>query len=493
MEKIRQWLKKALIIGVSLILGAPFFALADTSIAAQYVATSSIDQDAPATSPANYPAQSFIPTVSGTINSIAAGTPGGCGLTVSDGAFSTASFNTENAITGGYRYTGSTFSVSAGSTYYMTWCVNNSPGSFTGTQVDTYTDGDAGHSKIPPSGTFNFTTNTSIGNSLKDWAFSVCTDSDCTLSAPPPPDTDTTTHIHSITPYASSTIATSSAATFGATGYVNVNDFVDGMYLQIKYAPFSANITAKGASPDFEFTTLNIPLTTYGTFDVSTTSSALIVGEYTMQTSIRSPSLLNDALNFLGFGQFATFGIKTATSTTFIAASLAAYDIFVRDSQASLQDYLNSASSTAAACIPSTSFSAGECIYFLFVPQAKPTLEVLTNFKNGFLQYAPWGYVTRFVVIMSGSGTSTLPSWTVPIMLGPAGTTTLTYDMQDMITGGGTLLESVKDPENGLSPRDIIEPFIKLFVAISVLFIIVSDVLGMGHNTGGGTSARARA
>jgi len=368
-----------------------------------------------------------------------------------------------------HYFTGSGSDVTAG-TYYFSGGVN------TGLGGDWYgaASGSASETGRGNLGFHNFTPYGSGG----ERAYVVCSTAECEFSAPV---SDTTTHFDTITPASGDTIATSSAASFGADGYINPNDYSDGMYIQMKYVSYSA-MQASVASPDSLYTVLEFPISSSGTFHVSTTSPALTLGEYTMQSSIRSNSWLDNALNFFGFGQFAGYGIKTATSTTFIADSLSGYDVFVASTTASIETYLASSTISLASCSSWTSFNLGDCMNLLFVPQTKPISDALGNFKNGFLQYAPWGYLTRVVVILSGTATSSLPAFSTTIQLGsPTDTDTFSFDMQDMITGGYDLLNSIPANGSSMSVQDIIEPFIQLFVALFVIIVIIRDLTGAGH------------
>lgn len=291
---------------------------------------------------------------------------------------------------------------------------------------------------------------------------------------------DHSTHIETITPRGGSTIATSSNAVIGASGWVSDDDYKDGMYIQVRYARFSS-YQSSIASPDSLYTTKSIPITSAGYFNFSTTSPITATGEYSMLAEIKSPSLSDQLLNYFGFGQFANSGIRTSSSTKFTAYAASSYDNYVASTTASVAAYVASSTISLATCTAWTSFDLGQCLNLLFVPQTQPIKEALGSFKNGFLSYTPWGYLTRFIVILTNNATGTLPTFTATFMTGPSATSSLTFDMQDMIAGGGDLLESIHDPNSGLSTRDIVEPWILLFIALSVLFIIISDFARMSH------------
>lgn len=290
------------------------------------------------------------------------------------------------------------------------------------------------------------------------------------------------TRIDITTPYRDEVISTSTAATFGATGFVNADDFEDGMFVEIKYAPYTAMQSFSGASPDLLFTRLELPITAAGAFSVSTTSPAITKGQYTMQQSIRTPSFVNNALNFIGFGQFANFGILTSTSTEFVAGAFNGYDTYVASTTEALEDYLASSTISLASCSIWTSFNLGDCLNLLFVPQKAPISKALGNFKSQFLSYFPWGYVTRFIVIITGNATSSLPTFVTTIPISPSDNLqVLSFDPNEMIRGGGTALNSITDRYSGLNIKEIFQPMIRLFIGLFIAMIVIHDVLGLTH------------
>lgn len=304
---------------------------------------------------------------------------------------------------------------------------------------------------------------------------------------------DVSTHIATVVPANNDTIATSSAATFTVTGYVNPQDYHDGMYVEVKYAPLSA-YQASVASPSLLFTTLDFPITASTTFSVSTTSPALTVGQYKMKTTLYTPAAfglgwVQSILNFFAPDIFYPANPVTSTSTVFTAAHLSGYDIYVASTTAMINAYAASSTISLASCGVWTGFNLGDCIGVLLIPQTGPTLDALTTFKNTFLSYFPWGYLTRFIVILSGSATSTLPTFSVQWPMGsPTNLDTLTYNMDDIINGGRTVLNQTTITQDGktMNEQDIIEPWVRLFIALSVLFIIIKDLTGM-HGGGGRT------
>lgn len=315
------------------------------------------------------------------------------------------------------------------------------------------------------------------------------------------PPVNTNTRIDTVTPADGSTIATSTAATIGATGYVNANDYQSGMFLRVKYARFSS-YQAATANPDNLFTTVEFPITTYGAFSFSTTTPIIGVGDYRLLTEIRQPSITNNIINFFGFGQFANIGISFASTTRFTAAHANSYDTFVASTSASIDDYIANSGYNWDVCNMTdfSTFSFQECFFLLFIPQTQPIMDTLTDFKNRFLTYAPWGYVTRIIVIATGNATSTdtmgislRATITMPIGDPTTGTqhmVTSTGDPMEFIQGGSDLLSNVHTTfGDDVTFREAVEPWYKLVVAMMVMYAIFRHFMGHRHmeitNTGG--------
>ncbi|MEN9560926.1 MAG: hypothetical protein RIQ56_199, partial [Candidatus Parcubacteria bacterium] len=183
----RGWLGSNLSVAGLLFLGvflSADIARAEIRLAHQLIATSSVDQSYLG-GQNNYPAQTFTAESSGTILSVALADHG-CGVQVSDGAFSYSGFGSPVAIPGGWRYTGGSFPVATSGVYYLTSGCNNNPGNFGGATQDVYSGGEAGHMRLPGVFSTQFVSNASTGNALRDWAFAVCTTTDCSLELPPP-------------------------------------------------------------------------------------------------------------------------------------------------------------------------------------------------------------------------------------------------------------------------------------------------------------------
>lgn len=141
-----------------------------------------------------------------------------------------------------------------------------------------------------------------------------------------------------------------------------------------------------------------------------------------------------------------------------------------------------SSEALASSCNPlSGNFEIRECLAYLFIPDASSLDEIMKEAREAVLLKMPWGYAVRFVDILTSSSTSTLPSFTVNIRGGNGEETpenmALAFDMNDIITGGGDIVDSISDPIYGKTFKDVFDPLVKLVVALGVVLTIASDLL----------------
>jgi len=176
------------------------------------------------------------------------------------------------------------------------------------------------------------------------------------------PDSSTITRIIEVVPEHQSTYATSTTFTFSGIGYVNENDFIDGLIYKIKLNK-NENQQAVGALLAFQSafgSSFEFPIEQSGYFEVSTTTTMEDVGEWTMVSSIERPYF---SLFGLDFGT----QVLVSTSTRFTVDSLTDFDLFFQAQEEVLQDaYSNFATSTCS--ISGGNFDLGRCIVGIFIP-----------------------------------------------------------------------------------------------------------------------------
>jgi len=226
------------------------------------------------------------------------------------------------------------------------------------------------------------------------------------------------TSIVSVTPANGTTIATSTTATIGADVYISPSQYNSSEYVEIAFIR-NQDLQSTGGSPALLTTTFDFPVAS-GVNIVSTTTDLETTGQYNMTTSLKQTSLTESILNFFGFGQVGNlFDNSTliATSTTFIVGAPTAYDIFEASTTNSINDFIASSSIPVSACDPiSGSFSLTGCMGLLFTWQTAPMNAEMTTLQKTLFSYAPWGYVTRTMTILTSGATTTIPaiSFTFP-------------------------------------------------------------------------------
>jgi hypothetical protein len=325
------------------------------------------------------------------------------------------------------------------------------------------------------------------------------------------PDTkNTATRISYVSPYNGQPMESGSAINLEALGYINpsiadLGNVDDHSGIQIRWNVYS---TAAAATNCIDvicaFNTSNKGYTYYsGTgysvfgspfFDVSTTSDVLPDDIYTLTTSIIKPVTYFGLGGLFGF----SFGNEAIVSTTtsFTVGEVTELQTLINNivTLGTNQGLGNLSATTTEAAMSacnmiSFSFNLGDCLTVLFYPNTANMTRVFDTATHGFLTRAPWGYVTRLVTILtnnatSTSATSTLPAFTVSFASSsPMYGSDMTFDMQDMVMGGASLINGITDPISGKSMREITEPWIQLFIAITALSIIFHDIMSMGGDS----------
>ena len=289
------------------------------------------------------------------------------------------------------------------------------------------------------------------------------------------------TQISAVTPVGGSTIASSTAATFGATGYIAASDYVPGTTLTITYAPTNA-ADVVSALPNAFTTTLTFPIYAYGAFDFSTTSPAVSDGDYNMSAVLQGPNIP------YFYGLFYNPGsVLTSTSTEFTVNNQIGIDEFTASTTALIESAYASSTISLASCSSFVGFNLGDCLNVLFVPQPAAINAVLSQFRGQLLSYFPWGYVTRFFTILSSNGTSTLPSATAVIAMpysdgSASDTQSFTVDPTATLAAASAALDGIDANGTDLNWQAVLEPYVQLFIGITLLFIIVFDLIGTAHH-----------
>lgn len=308
---------------------------------------------------------------------------------------------------------------------------------------------------------------------------------------------DTSTRIISSTPAGGSTQATSSSFTFGSDIYINTNDYDDDWYFRLRYKRNQDDqaavslIAAEGGL--WNTITWDAPLD-IGENNLSTTTdlSEANYGEYTIELQIRKPSWTNSIAEFFGLGNLTDNEIVVSSTTQFTLVQRTAYDIFVASTTAQINEFfasstLSIADAKAACGLSITGFSITDCLGFLFGWQSQPMSLAIENIKTGFFRYAPWGYITRSVVIMTTTSTSTLPTLTYTFpSSAPSYLANATFSFnpwQYFYTSGAPVYDEIKSNTDDKNIWEIFEPIISLIVYLSLILLIIKDLTHVHPNS----------
>lgn len=305
------------------------------------------------------------------------------------------------------------------------------------------------------------------------------------------------TEIVSVSPVDGSTIATSTAATIGAVVWVDPTQWTQdlsnnlGPYtLTIQVIPATAAEAAavpqavQSLYPKYTFTVENAG---YSYF--STTTNASDPGTYQMQTEFtKSQTWYGQIFNFLSLGAIPTGNILDSTSTSFNADRSLIGTLLSASTTEMIQQLFASSTASFATlsgeCIPGLGFDIGGCFALIFVPDTNALSAWLTLFKNQFLSYAPWGYATRFITILTTSATSSAPVISVTFPVGSYGhtseTNTFSIDMDKSMQAGSTLLNGVSSTWNGNTQnfQQVLEPAVDTIIGVTLLIYIGLDIMG---------------
>lgn len=295
---------------------------------------------------------------------------------------------------------------------------------------------------------------------------------------PPPPSCSAplTSCITSFTPLDNST--TTSPVTFTLDAYIDPNDLgtFTGVYLYLHN--IDQNVLLLSAWSPSDILLVNEQATTSGAFHFATTTT-IGDGNYRLQAK-----LTHSTLGFSNPFSSANQDI----SHQFIVGQATFIGNISQNSFSELQQFYatSTATSTAAlasSCNPLSNFDVRNCLTFLIVPGGDYLNQSVQDLQTGVLNRPPWGYLTRLYSIWNSTATTSLPSFTAHVQIGPGDdmtpdTTTLTFNIGDMVTGGSAILQSITDPINGMTARDVFQPLVQLSVALAVIMTIINDLTG---------------
>lgn len=339
------------------------------------------------------------------------------------------------------------------------------------------------------------------GNTPLGYIDDVAVQTDADSPAPPaeanPGCNGFATQICSFTPANNST--TTSPVNFSLHAYINEEDLGSIIGVKITLHNIDQNVLLLGFLSPSDIYLFEGNATTSGHFNFAT-STPIGDGNYRIEACLERSYfggwILNPFANIIQ-------GAPDCQSHQFIVGQATFIGNISQSLFSETNDFFTGLTATSSEALASTcnplsgNFGVRECTAFLFVPDANSLNTTMKNAREGILTRVPWGYFTRAVAIFQASSTSALPTWTNTISVGSGDdmtpeTVTLTFDMNDMIAGAGTLLDSIEDPHHGQTAKDIFYPIIQMVVALLVVLTIISDITKSHSHAPDGESRKTK-
>jgi len=341
-----------------------------------------------------------------------------------------------------------------------------------------------------------------------DFEDSVCGQS--TSPVIPPTPGPTTTHIETVEPPQGDVIATSTAATIGATGYINENDYASSsisVVLSWRNNGCSSNALVGpayssalgGVQVPCVQGTLTFPIDSAGDFDVSSTTALLQIGVYTLNTSIQNKEKVGFWSNVYHFlfdsitgDQPPGSGTLAATTTSFTVGTTTAYDILAASVASSSAAFLGATYSECSIDFPISWGNVQNCINAFFRGPMDYIYGLLQNNVYTFLHAAPWGYATRTVEILVGSNaTTTLPSIAVSVPTGlPGAGATIDFTPWTPISNAVSKIDTTRVSTIDGSPLEKFEFYWNTMWYIVFAFWFIKKLMGSFEAGDFGTEGR---
>lgn len=404
------------------------------------------------------------------------------------------------------------FNASMGSTLYIAYCLNltnqtvgalvNQQGMASSTwSAPTYWSeagysipGNAGTQEICHTSTTTLNTNINAGQDyFMAWSINgVHSGATWDLNSPndylyiadsPIVPADDTTHIIAAIPDNGETVASSTSGVVGALINVNTHQWTQALaqnagnwFVRLTLTPPIKPNVLGGAFASGQSISFTFPITDSGISNLATTTDLSTFGNYTESIQIVQPSWASTYLSWFGFSGT----VLDSTTTRFTVGVPTGFDKLNASSTSIIDQFLASSSpQLIASCASFTSFDLADCLNLLFIPQPSTFSYVLAD-VNGILQFAPWGYATRAVAILSGSATSSFPLIAVgiPDPSNPHGPKLMWHiDPNEMIAGAATLNDSIVDPVNGDQVMPNLRQIVDSVIALSVISYIFYDLI----------------
>jgi len=288
-----------------------------------------------------------------------------------------------------------------------------------------------------------------------------------------------TTRIDTVSPPNAST--TGYTTYLNATGYINENDYEEGIILRIRLANNTLQNGIGGSVLDAwngAFGGFSIPITSAGSFDLGTTTTFDIDGQINIEWSLQVPNT-----TWL-IGSFLSPQILVSSTTMFVVNQMTGLDIAMASTTDILVSALVTGTTTQSVirCNPAN-FDITVCLISLIVPPRSVLEQDLTNFKNDVLNRFPIGYITRFLTILGSTATSSLPvfSATIPNALPFGQGQTIELDLNhslDWILYATTSAYITAEASSTETLYDITSYYWNIMVYMALGFYIIRRIIG---------------
>ena len=295
------------------------------------------------------------------------------------------------------------------------------------------------------------------------------------------------THFISVTPTASTTVATSTS--IGADVYISPSDYQSGMYLDLAFnnqtvanaggsaldawnAAFGGNGNSGGA--------IQFPLSS-GDNNLATTTVFPFIGVTTGTYRVITPSW---ASNIPFLGSLFSGNTLIASSTTFTVVQPTGLDIALARGGQSLVSALITGTTTEPVldCNIGSSFSLENCLISLVLPSNTVLGNDASQVKGIFSTKAPFGWVVRIMTLMTSNGTTSLPVLSYTFQSdSPLAGQTYAFDVSSYMTQGAAVVNAAQSDIAGHPETvwQIMEPIVDTFIYLVLLFGMIHDISGL--------------
>ena len=297
----------------------------------------------------------------------------------------------------------------------------------------------------------------------------------------------TATRIAAFKPFPYGQTVATGTNTVGFTAYINPIDYVSGEYFivhVISEGCYGGRLCPSGVT-DYVEPTWSVPNPTGGGwYEFSSSTDLSILGKTSVRVQIVNPPTgwFTPISNLLGLTSDTV--LLASTSPPFTVGTTTAYDSSQYSITAAIARLTSTttAQSVATSCNPlSSRFNLGDCTSALLWPT---TAEMSDNFVT--IEYSPpLGYVVRLIDILKNTtATTSLPSisYAFASTSPMAALGNIHFEPFQSIAQSGQLIgELHSDRADNATVWDIFMPFIRIFVYLVLILMIIHDLTGI-HN-----------